>query len=117
MPKFTTIIAGDQVLVSDRLQGFKLFKKNSTMVSYLGVSDTEIFAQFAKGGAGLIYKGKDDEVIPPEVIEAAVNAPSIGGFIHAELKGKYDTEATETNAIELAEDLDGEEFGDDYLPI
>jgi hypothetical protein len=112
MPKFTTIIAGDQVLVSDRLQGFKLFKKNSTMVSYLGVSDTEIFAQFAKGGAGLIYKD-----VPPEVLELLLTANSVGTFIHNYLKGKYNTEATETNAIELAEDLYGEEFGDDYLPI
>jgi len=112
MPKYETIIAGDQVLVSDRLQGFKLFQKNSTMVSYLGVSDTEIFAQFAKGGAGLIYKD-----VPADVIEAAVRAPSTGTFIHAELKGKYDTEPTETYAIELVEDLEGEEFGDDYLPI
>lgn len=93
-----TTISGTAVIVNPILAEFELAKKNSTYVHYLGIrrETSQLFLQYNNGTCFMF------NAVPPEKLEAATVAESIGKFFHSDLKGKFETEELDHNCITIA---------------
>lgn len=119
MNTFKTTIDRKQVIVSDDLKGFDLYKRSSTNVDYfaINVHEKKIFFQFNSGQC-YVYK----EVLVA-VLQEAVKAERIGKFFYANIKGRYEDEKLDDRCIRTDlreiddedETYSGDENVDDFL--
>ena len=100
-------INGKPVTVGQRFEDFELLKKNSTNVDYFGIrrETSQLFIQFSNGKC-FMYAN-----VPPEVLEEAKNATSIGKFFHASIKRQYEDEALPSNLIADAPEFEADILG------
>lgn len=111
-------VNGEIVTADQNLQEFEIIKKASTNVDYFAIrrETSQLFIQFSNGKC-FMYAN-----VPPEVLEQAKEAESIGKFFHASIKGKYEDEAVGSNLITVAPPeetdfglgLDEGDLDDDY---
>lgn len=101
-----TTITGQLCLVNEILKDFELAKKNSTYVSYLGIrrETSQLFLQYNNGTCFMF------NAVPPEKLEAATVAESIGKFFHSDLKGKFETEELAHNCVVVAPPVEEDDF-------
>ena len=113
MPQLKQTINNKPVLVSDVLQDYTIYHRNSTFVAYIAVKgDNSLFIQFCNGTC-FIYPD-----LPVDLIKSALEAESVGKWFHANLKGQYEGEQLESDCIQLdiLEDEDDDE-DDQYDPF
>lgn len=108
-PTFTTQVNGHTVTCHPNLKGFKIFKKESSNIDYLGTDheNYQLFIQFLTGKCYLFMH------IPKEVLDLAESAPSIGKYFYAFIKGKYPEMAVDDHCITAQKDARFVEEEDD----
>lgn len=91
-------VNGEIVTADQNLQEFEIIKKASSNVDYFAIcrKTSNLFIQFSNGTCFLYHS------VPPEVLEQAKEAESIGKFFHASIKGKYQDQAVGSNLITVA---------------
>jgi|GEM_PF-1540267 len=107
MTTITKTINGNAVTVDKQLEDFELLKKASTNVDYFGIrrETSHLFMQFSNGKCFMYAQ------VPPEVLEEAKNAESIGKFFHAKIRDRYTYEALSSNLIADAPEFDSDILG------
>jgi hypothetical protein len=92
---FKTTIAGKPVICDANLQGFDLHKTASTNVDYFAINKgaKQLFIQF-NSGKGYIYLEVDENTL-----QDAIDAPSIGKYYYAQIKGKFTEQFVADRAI------------------
>lgn len=118
MQKTTKTVNGLSVTVDGNLADFEIIKKASNNIDYFAICRkmSNLFIQFSNGTC-FMYAN-----VPPEVLEQAKEAESIGKFFHASIKGKYQDQAVGSNLITVAPPeetdfglgLDEGDLDDDY---
>lgn len=98
MQKTTKTVNGLSVTVDNSLADFEVLKKASTNVDYFAIrrETSQLFIQFSNDTCFLYHS------VPPEVLEQAKEAESIGKFFHASVKCKYEYESVGSNLITVA---------------
>lgn len=106
---FTTTLGGQSVTVNGDLKFFALKKQPSSLVDYFGMNYVEnrLFIQFLPG-TGTLYLN-----VPKEVLDMADEAPSIGKFFHAFIKGKYEFRELGNRPIRIADEEEDEDWDAD----
>lgn len=94
MKPFKTTLNGKELLVSPILQGYTIYDRQSSMISYIAVNEANLFIQF-NNRTSFLYRD-----VPVDLIKSAVTAVSIGKWWHSHIKGKIEGEAVESHCIQ-----------------